>query len=60
MRRQVAGTILLVLLAADNSLGLSDMALRAMGVDASLTGRTDIWEVILEQDTDPILGEGAV
>jgi exopolysaccharide production protein ExoQ len=43
---------------ADKSLGISDAVIRALGRDPSMTGRTGIWEVVLDQKTDPMLGTG--
>lgn len=54
-----AGLAGIVCLAAlDEPLGLSDAVVRSLGRDPTLTGRTAIWETLLAQDTDPVLGEG--
>ena len=42
----------------DKTFGISEIIIRAMGRDTSLTGRTDIWRLVLEQRTDPIIGHG--
>lgn len=46
------------LLAADKTLGISEKIILALGRDPSLTGRTDIWRIVLEQKTDSLLGTG--
>ncbi len=46
------------LFALDKTFGLSDMLIRAMGRNPTLTGRTDIWRLVLEQQTDPVIGYG--
>jgi O-antigen ligase len=46
------------LMALDKTVGLSDTIVRALGRNPTLTGRTDIWRVVLEQKTDPLIGEG--
>lgn len=46
------------LMALDKSLGLSNAVIAALGRNPTLTGRTDIWRVVMEQKTDPIIGEG--
>jgi exopolysaccharide production protein ExoQ len=52
----LVGALLLVVL--DKTFGLSSMVIRALGRDPSLTGRTEIWRIVLNQKTDPILGVG--
>lgn len=52
----LVGTICLATM--DKAFGISDALIRAMGRDPSLTGRTDIWRIVLEQKTDPIFGSG--
>lgn len=42
----------------DKAFGLSDMVIRALGRDPSLTGRTVIWQLVLDQKTDQMLGNG--
>jgi O-antigen ligase len=39
-------------------LGVGGGALEALGRDKSLTGRTDVWRLVLSFVEDPILGEG--
>jgi exopolysaccharide production protein ExoQ len=50
--------VIICLLALDKTFGLTDMIIRAMGRNPTLTGRTDIWRIVLEQQTDPIIGNG--
>lgn len=52
----LATVIALVLL--DSTFQLSDTIIRALGRDPTLTGRTDIWKLVMEQKTDPLLGMG--
>jgi exopolysaccharide production protein ExoQ len=40
------------------SLGLSPSALRAIGRDPTLTGRTEIWGTVLSEVRNPLLGTG--
>lgn len=55
----VAGlAIFLCFVTLDKTIGLSDMIVRSMGRNPTLTGRTDIWRVVMEQKTDPLIGEG--
>ena len=49
---------LICVIALDKTLNLSDMIIRAMGRDPSLTGRTDIWRLVLEQQDSPWIGNG--
>lgn len=49
---------IIVLVACDSVFGISDMIIRALGRDPSLTGRTDIWKLVLEQQNSPWLGYG--
>lgn len=42
----------------DNTFGLSDKLADALGRNPTLTGRTNIWRIVLEQKTDPWIGEG--
>jgi O-antigen ligase len=46
------------LAAADKTFGFSEIVIRALGRNPTLTGRTDIWRVVKEQKTDPLIGEG--
>ena len=46
------------LAAADKMLGLSNQVILMLGRNPTLTGRTTIWERVLDQKTDPLLGEG--
>ena len=47
-----------VLVIMDKSFGLSDTVIRSLGRNPTLTGRTDIWRVVLEQNTDRLVGHG--
>ena len=40
------------------TIGLKDRILELLGRDASLTNRTELWDVVLAQVTDPIVGAG--
>ena len=42
----------------DQVLAISDTILGTLGRDATLTGRTDIWGVILEKNTNHLIGAG--
>jgi len=44
--------------ALDQTFGFSDMVIKAMGRNPTLTGRTDIWRIVKEQKTDPLVGTG--
>jgi O-antigen ligase len=46
------------LMAADKTFGFSEIIIKALGRNPTLTGRTDIWRVVLEQRTDPLIGQG--
>jgi O-antigen ligase len=50
--------VIICLFTLDKTFGLSDMVIRAMGRNPTLTGRTDIWRLVLEQQTDPLVGNG--
>jgi exopolysaccharide production protein ExoQ len=47
-----------VLYALDSALGVSQAVLESLGRDSTLTGRTDIWRIVLQQQSDPMLGDG--
>lgn len=49
----VVGFILL-----DQTFGIKDELIGSLGRDMTLTGRTDVWEVLLNVGTDPIIGTG--
>jgi O-antigen ligase len=51
-------TSIVCLVVLDKVLGLSEIVIRALGRDPNLTGRTDIWKLVLDQKTDPLRGEG--
>lgn len=42
----------------DNLIGIKEELLLALGRDATLTGRTDVWRELLSLNTDPIIGTG--
>ena len=42
----------------DKSLGTSAKLLAMMGRDSTLTGRTDIWQIVRDQKTDQLIGNG--
>ena len=44
--------------AADALFGLHDLVIKELGKDPTLTGRTDVWHVLLHQDINPVLGAG--
>jgi O-antigen ligase len=50
--------VIICLFTLDKTIGLSDIIIKAMGRNPTLTGRTDIWRLVLEQQTDPIIGFG--
>lgn len=45
-------------LVLDNLFSIRGRILEALGRDASLTGRTDIWNYVLNAGSDPLLGAG--
>jgi len=49
---------IIMLAIADKTFGLSDMVIRALGRNPTLTGRTEIWRAVLEQKTDRLVGHG--
>ena len=54
-----AGFLVFVVVAiADPVIGISDTVLSALGRDASLTGRTEIWEMVMERRPEFLLGAG--
>ncbi len=52
----VAGGIAFATLEA--TIGMKDRILELLGRDVSLTNRTELWDVVLGQVTDPVLGAG--
>ena len=42
----------------DKTFHFSDMAIRALGRNPTLTGRTEIWRLVMNQQTNPLLGDG--
>lgn len=51
-----AGVI--VLLFFEMTFGLSEMIIKLLGRDLTLTGRTDIWKAVLAERINPVLGAG--
>jgi len=47
-----------VLVTADKTLGISEKIIIALGRNPTLTGRTEIWKAVLEQQTDRVFGHG--
>ena len=62
VNKRLIGTYLvggLVILATANAVfGLSDLVLSAVGRNATLTGRTELWQQIWQFSGDPIIGNG--
>ncbi|MFO1478372.1 MAG: O-antigen ligase family protein [Verrucomicrobiota bacterium] len=48
--------VLLVL--ADSVLNIRQMIVEGLGRDMTLTGRTDIWKIVLSEPIDPLIGVG--
>jgi len=46
------------LVALDKTFNLSETVIRALGRNPTLTGRTQIWHLVMEQQSNPIFGEG--
>jgi len=44
--------------AVDSSVGLSEMVVKSLGRDMTFTGRTEVWNVLLNIGTNPIIGTG--
>ena len=44
--------------ALDKTFGLSEIVIRAVGRNPNLTGRSDIWRLVLAQQDSPVLGNG--
>ena len=42
----------------DKTFNLSEVVIKALGRNPTLTGRTDIWRNVREQKTNPLIGEG--
>ena len=51
-------TAAICIVAADKTFNLSARLSEAVGRNPTLTGRTEIWKIVKEQNTDPLLGEG--
>ncbi len=43
---------------AEMLFGIHDLAIEALGRNSTLTGRTDIWQILLHWDINPLLGDG--
>ena len=52
----VVGIVLVVL--GEVTFGLHEYLISALGRDSSLTGRTDVWRILLNWDLNPLLGAG--
>jgi len=46
------------LAALDKTFNLSEVVIKALGRNPTLTGRTDIWRLVLDAKTDPLHGAG--
>ena len=46
------------MVAIDKTFHLSDTVIRALGRSPTLTGRTQIWQLVMDQETHPLFGEG--
>jgi exopolysaccharide production protein ExoQ len=44
--------------ALDSAFGLTEWVLGLLGRDATFTGRTDVWRVLLDLNTNPVIGTG--
>lgn len=44
--------------ALDSAFGLTEWVLGLLGRDATFTGRTDVWRVLLDLNTNPLIGTG--
>jgi exopolysaccharide production protein ExoQ len=53
----VVGTILFAVV-AEFGFHASALAIEALGRDATLTGRTEIWDMLLHWDINPVIGTG--
>jgi exopolysaccharide production protein ExoQ len=51
-------TIAICLAALDKTFGLSEIIIKALGRNPTLTGRSDIWRLVLAQQDSPLLGNG--
>ena len=50
--------VALLAIGLDAAIGLRESALNQLGRDATFTGRTQVWEFLLNEHTDPIFGTG--
>jgi O-antigen ligase len=50
--------IVAVCAAAEGLFGIHDYIIQSLGRDPTLTGRTEIWQILLNYDINPILGAG--
>lgn len=51
-------SVAICLVTLDKTFNLSAKVSEAVGRNPTLTGRTEIWRIIKEQNTDPLVGEG--
>jgi len=49
---------LVVIVPLDLVFGLHELIIQALGRNTTLTGRTDIWDILLHWDLNPVLGAG--
>ncbi len=49
---------MVVLVPLDLVFGLHDLVIHALGRNTTLTGRTDIWDILIHWDLNPIIGDG--
>jgi len=62
VNKRFIGTYMLagiaIFAAAETAFGVSDIFIAKLGRDPTLTGRTELWKLLLEFDVNPILGTG--
>ena len=51
-------TALIIVVPADLIFGLHDQIIHFLGRNSSLTGRTEIWDILLHWDINPVFGQG--
>jgi exopolysaccharide production protein ExoQ len=51
-------TIVATLVLAESVFGVYDLMIEALGKNKNLTGRTEVWQTLLQVDVNPILGDG--
>jgi O-antigen ligase len=52
----LAGVVISVV--AEALFGIHDLIINSLGKDPTLTGRTDIWEILMHWDINPVVGTG--